>query len=475
MNDTADDLKTVAILALQSPVVSVSQEQWNRIAEQLARRLHHPFAVVQLTCETSSCDEFRSKIEWYAEQGFRRFVVMPIGLEPFDLQALYEVVFWIRLKKLDVRLHVSKTWTARDWVDSFSPAILDVLVNTSQSLPSRSIARKTSILLLSQGDHPRFDVGLELASIAHYLQQSDENLDVRYAFLEKHHPRLPKVLNGMDTDRIQAVVILPWRMDPTQIADAFVEIGSLHATDLAIEPFGSAWTWDRMRHDQPQWIDLLEHTGWIHVAIGMYLDALTTRSKERYFVTAVSNASSPDSPIQHGLIQLDRNLDLMLPAEYQGRTDEVTSQSMGSATIDSDQLGEVAWDEIWTSFCDLAMAGGPPHRGKLLEAITAEKAIANPLAYEAVVVELRRGIELVTGLQTLKGEVPGWVGVVCNDEAMAVWLMRAIIVENVMVRREGRILFLPAGPDFTVKKEIKNVITTVAKTVHYWRAHLRIG
>ena len=50
--------------------------------------------------------------------------------------------------------------------------------------------------------------------------------------------------------------------------------------------------------------------------------------------------------------------------------------------------------------------------------------------------------------------------------------MRAIIVENIMVRREGGVLYLPAGPHFTLKREIKNVVTAIAKTVHYWTAHL---
>jgi sirohydrochlorin cobaltochelatase len=63
--------------------------------------------------------------------------------------------------------------------------------------------------------------------------------------------------------------------------------------------------------------------------------------------------------------------------------------------------------------------------------------------------------------------------VICDDERMAAWMMRAILVENVIVRREANILYMPAGPAFRVEKEIKNVITSIAKTVHYWRAHLR--
>jgi sirohydrochlorin cobaltochelatase len=119
------------------------------------------------------------------------------------------------------------------------------------------------------------------------------------------------------------------------------------------------------------------------------------------------------------------------------------------------------------------MAGGPPHRGRLLEAISAEQVAVDPEGYQRVVQELRRGIGLASGLPTVESSALGWVGVCCSDEAMAAWMLRAIVIENVMVRREGKVLYLPAGPHFRIEKEIKNVITTVAKTAHYWQAHLR--
>ena len=59
----------------------------------------------------------------------------------------------------------------------------------------------------------------------------------------------------------------------------------------------------------------------------------------------------------------------------------------------------------------------------------------------------------------------------CESEEMALWLLRAIIVENVMVRREDTMLWFPAGPNFRLEREIKNVITVVAKTNHYWQEH----
>ena len=65
--------------------------------------------------------------------------------------------------------------------------------------------------------------------------------------------------------------------------------------------------------------------------------------------------------------------------------------------------------------------------------------------------ELARGIELITGLAVKRDAEPGWIGVVCTDEEMALWMLRAIIVENVSVRRSGAVLYLPAGPDFRLQ------------------------
>ncbi len=162
-----------------------------------------------------------------------------------------------------------------------------------------------------------------------------------------------------------------------------------------------------------------------------------------------------------------------LPGEYIENLDGVLPRSMGSVAIVSDETGKVPWDKLWTSFCDLAMAGGPPHRGKLLEPVQKDEIVADIDSYREVEREIRRGIGLASGLKTLESPYLGWVAVECASEEMAAWLLRAILVENISVRREGCILYLPAGPKFRVEKEIKNVITAVAKTVHYWQAHLR--
>jgi sirohydrochlorin cobaltochelatase len=78
----------------------------------------------------------------------------------------------------------------------------------------------------------------------------------------------------------------------------------------------------------------------------------------------------------------------------------------------------------------------------------------------------------VTKLDVLPDAPPGWIGVVCHSEAMAVWMLRAIVVENIIARREERILYLPAGPRFSLAGEVKNVITALAKSHHYWIQHV---
>ena len=159
-----------------------------------------------------------------------------------------------------------------------------------------------------------------------------------------------------------------------------------------------------------------------------------------------------------------------LPPRYRdGRI--VSAAPMGTAPMRYDDQGQVAWNEMWTDFCDLALAGGPPHRGTLLEPASPEQVRADQASYTRVVAEIERGLQLVTNLPIVDTEQPGWVGVQCHDEEMALWLLRAIIVENVCVRREGKNLYLPAGPNFQLEKEIKNVITVLAKTHHYWSEH----
>ena len=172
--------------------------------------------------------------------------------------------------------------------------------------------------------------------------------------------------------------------------------------------------------------------------------------------------------------ELEQRLKTLLPEEYQDRYDEIQPVSMGTAGVRYGADGKVAWDQMWGSFCDLAMAGGPPHKGTLLEPASAGEIETDDAGYGAVVAEICRGIMMVTDLEAERSPNAGWVRVPCPTQGMAAWLLRAIAMENIAVRAEGAALELPAGPSYRLHKEVKNVITVIAKTAHYWVGHMSV-
>lgn len=142
---------------------------------------------------------------------------------------------------------------------------------------------------------------------------------------------------------------------------------------------------------------------------------------------------------------------------------------MAAAPLRYTAAGQVDWGNMWESFCALALDGGPPHRGALLRPDEGSDPASS--AYQSAVGEIIRGIAEVSGLAAAAA-APGWVSVRCASPAMARWLSEAIAGENVAARHEGPLLFVPAGERYSLKGEIKSVITAVAKTSHYWREHL---
>ncbi len=171
------------------------------------------------------------------------------------------------------------------------------------------------------------------------------------------------------------------------------------------------------------------------------------------------------------LEELETRLRIILPEQYENY-DDVQPVSMGSAALKYDVNGKVAWDDIWESFCDLAMAGGPPHKGTLLEPGSSADIESQPERYREVVDEICRGTTMVTCLAAQPSASPGWVSVECESVTMAEWLVRAVVMENISAHQQDAVLDLPAGPGYRIEKEIKNVITTIAKTSHYWLEHM---
>jgi sirohydrochlorin cobaltochelatase len=161
---------------------------------------------------------------------------------------------------------------------------------------------------------------------------------------------------------------------------------------------------------------------------------------------------------------------MLHPDEQLGHGGEADRRApMAPAPMKFNDDGSVAWGEMWDSFCVLALDGGPRHRETMLHGDPTSDTASE--AYRAAVTEITRGVTLVSGLSAEPGE-PGWVTIHCHTAGMARWLSEAIVEENVAARASGPTLLVPVGEHFALNGEVKNVVTAVAKTTHYWREHL---
>ncbi len=118
---------------------------------------------------------------------------------------------------------------------------------------------------------------------------------------------------------------------------------------------------------------------------------------------------------------------------------------MAAAPMKFNDDGSVAWDDMWDSFCVLALDGGPRHRATMLHSDPADPTSDG---YRQATDEIVRGVALVSGLSAAAGE-PGWIAIRCHSAGMARWLAEAIIEENVDARATGDTLAVPVAAHFT--------------------------
>ena len=147
----------------------------------------------------------------------------------------------------------------------------------------------------------------------------------------------------------------------------------------------------------------------------------------------------------------------------------MAAAAMSAADFVYKEDGRPDWSAMWTGFCELALYGGPPHRGE--DAALGEVIDAPATPNFNAIAEIRRGIFETTGLYSERAE-PGWLAITCSSRKMAAWLAATILLENVEARFDEERLLVPAHESFTLKNEVKSVVTVVAKTHHYWQAHV---
>jgi sirohydrochlorin cobaltochelatase len=203
--------------------------------------------------------------------------------------------------------------------------------------------------------------------------------------------------------------------------------------------------------------------------------AVSARAREACDEAAAALARRAAMPVTLAAVPIE-TLDALQPVLRRGRPllrelPPPDPAPMGAAPFLRLSDGRPDWAAMWTTFCDLALHGGPPHRGPEQPLRGADGAGAAP---PEILAELERGIRETTGLDAAPAD-PGWIAVTCESRRMAAWLCATIILENVDARVEGARLLVPAGPDFGLEDQVKSVVTVVAKTHHYWREHLPSG
>jgi sirohydrochlorin cobaltochelatase len=464
-----DQPPTGTLLIVSGNCAGEARAQAGQLARALGARLGQG---VVLCVPEGAGERVVAGIRTLVASGAQRLVIVPLVLSPEQEPGeVPGAIKWASRRWPFLTFHAAAPPGWQEWAAWLSAAAHDAGRAAGFMPAGTSPAARLTAVLLAGAAAPDPLTNANLSRLAHLVREASAFARVDHVFLDTVRPGVPEAAEMLTRLGLRNLVVVPWLLAaggaPQRLAEQVKQAAreyDLHAT-VAATPLAHPALIDVLiaRHEAaladnsflaPSWAE-------IQAEIARSLGPPTH---------APGQAVSAEEEAQ--LRELDRKINDLLPPEYQGRYEAVRPQSMGTAPLKFDRDGKVAWDEIWTSFCDLALAGGPPHRGTLLEAVPAAEALAEPEKYQAVVAEIERGIQLVTGLPVLAGQTPGWVGVRCDGEEMAVWLMRAIIVENVMVRREGDVLYLPAGPRFTLKREIKNVVTVVAKTCHYWTAHL---
>ncbi len=438
------------------------------VATEDAYRQLLPALCARLRLPTAACLlEFREQpiltaFQQLLDRGYRRVVVVPLALEYDDHQhtAIFGALDWERARNpaLDLR-YAAVLGVQPPLIQALADRAAASLAASSTIIP----AAETAIVLVGRGGNDP-ENNADVAKAARLLWEGRTYGWVEAGYYSQTQPDIATALHRCIRLGARQLVVLPY----------WLHIGRSGAHIAA----------------QARAIQAAHPSVPIHVAehLGDHPGVIEAIARQ---VTAALQGSPPlRASHQHGAGALSAHghghahlsnqavVDTILPPRYRGNA-TVSAAAMAAAPMIYDDEGRAAWDKLWgaddptSPFCELALAGGPPHRNDLLEPVTPADVRADWPGYTRVLAELTRGIGMTTGLRTQLSQALGWIGVQCDTEAMALWLLRAIVVENISVRREGTVLYLPAGPAFRLEHEIKNVITALAKTHHYWQEHGR--
>lgn len=473
--NTSQSERQILLIGHGSQIEAATHE-FNQLAEQLSNYLQMPVNTCFLEfAEPPIIDGIRACVE----QGAQEIVALPLFLGPAGHQKndVPAVINWARREWREVLFLYGIPLGVQYHMVSVLEERLSKIVDADPTL----IPEETAVIVGGRGSHDPDSNG-EVAKLARLLYEGRNFGWVEPAYFSLTGPSIPQMIERCAAMGAKRVIVLPYLLFTGKIYEKMVE--QAHEAGIKVDILVETASY------------LFPHDGLIQSIAQRYAEAVTgtanmtcdlckyrnkfTGFENEFGLPQTSDASHGLRGVSHthgfgdgGMVDIERKLAEFLPPRYQnGNGDEVSAAPMSAADLVFDGDGQVAWNEIWEDFCDLALAGGPAHRDTLLEPVDPALVKLNPSGYKKTLAELARGITLVTGLPVIESKAPGWIGMQCASDEMAIWLLRAIVVENVFARRENNILYFPAGPHFQLQKEIKNIVTVIAKTTHYWTEHI---
>ncbi len=454
--------------------------------QQFAARLADPLGQMVIPCPLDRAgNPIMDGIRAGLQQGAVKFVVLPLIISPAEYRetALTTAIEWASRRWSFLSFHVAPPLDWQAWTAIFAAAIQ----------PQSAEPSETGVILVSDNRHQddaQIEIAGDLAKLGHILQAQHGFSRVEIITRNHDAASLESAFRHCKLAAANQIIVVPTYLfggeQLSALVDNVAHVAATSETDLKIiDPLENTTSFmDRLVSQYQAGLadDSLLPVSWDEVRRQVEASNADHRPQSNILGQTSISQTIPDDEAQFQ--SLTNRINEILPPRYQQTNQngqegspEVSPAPMAAADLKFDGEGNVAWDQMWglddpdSPFCELALAGGPAHRGDLLEPVTAAECASASGKYAAVLAELKRGIQLVAGLPAVDSSSLGWIGVQCESDEMAIWLLRAIIVENVMVRREADVLYLPAGPEFALAGEIKNVVTVVAKTVHYWNEH----
>ena len=471
-------MKTATLLIGHGSRNEAATVEFYKLAEALAEKLGQRVEACFLEFADPPIIE---GIRRCVEDGATHIVALPLFLGPAGHQKndVPAVINFARSQWLQVTFSYGTPLGAQYHLAQVLGERADVAFAESADSAKSAEKSQTAVVVVGRGSRDP-DSNSEVAKVARLVYEGRDYGWVEAAYFSLTTPRVADIVAKCATMGAQQIILLPYLLFTGRIYERMVEQASEASDANGIPVVVTHY--------------LFPHEGVVNAIVRRYEEAVAGNAKmtcdlckyRNKFVGFEAEFGLPQtSDASHGLRGIaDLNLldahgieskiDEILPPQYQNQNGKghVSAEPMAAADLKFDEQGDVAWDTIWEDFCDLALAGGATHRGTLLEPPTPDDVRTHPEKMTTVLAEIERGIRMVTNLEVVESVSLGWIGMRCHSEEMAIWLIRAMIVENVLVRREGVVLYLPAGPHFTLKGEIKNVVTVVAKTFHYWTEHM---